>query len=358
MSAKSRKAVMAVRTSELDPRKLRILSAIVETYIATGEPIGSKLVARLLDGEVSPATIRNEMAVLFDQGLLEQPHTSAGRVPSHLGYRLYLDQLMRQKPLTGLEKQRIEALFNLRDPDPDRLLEDAAKALAELTGCAVISTATTKESARVRRIELIPATSRTVVILLIASNGMVKNKVCRVDFVLTPKILEFFQNFANRNLAGRSINDISSSYLSSVAVGMGEEYMDIFTPLFSAIFELCRECSDGQIYRSGTANLLEHEELRQVANQLFRVINSREAVMELIDRGGEGIQVFVGKENPNSAFAGSSVIISKYHIGRDNTGAMGLIGPIRMDYARLIPHLEYFSQTLGRLLGETLEEQK
>ena len=116
---------------ELDPRKLRILSAIVETHIATGEPVGSKLVARLLDGEVSPATIRNEMAALFDQGLLEQPHTSAGRVPSHLGYRLYLDQLMRRRPLTGPEKQRIEALFNLRDPDPDRLLEDAAKTLAE-----------------------------------------------------------------------------------------------------------------------------------------------------------------------------------------------------------------------------------
>ena len=109
---------------------------------------------------------------------------------------------------------------------------------------------------------------------------------------------------------------------------------------------------------AAAANLLEHEDLRRVANQLFRVINSREAVMELVDRGSEGIRVLVGKENPNSAFAGSSVIISKYRIGQDNTGAMGLIGPIRMDYARLIPHLEYFSQTLGRLLGETLEEQK
>ena len=115
---------------ELDNRKLRILSAIVETYIATGEPVGSKLVASLLDGEVSSATVRNEMAVLFELGLLEQPHTSAGRVPSHLGYRLYLDELMRKKPLTPKEKQEIEALFNLRNPDPDRLLEDAARTLA------------------------------------------------------------------------------------------------------------------------------------------------------------------------------------------------------------------------------------
>ncbi len=343
---------------ELDNRKLRILSAIVETYIATGEPVGSKLVASLLDGEVSSATVRNEMAVLFELGLLEQPHTSAGRVPSHLGYRLYLDELMRKKPLTPKEKQEIEALFNLRNPDPDRLLEDAARTLAEHTGCAVISTALTKESAKVRKIELIPATSRTVVILLIASNGMVKNKVCRVDFLLTPKVVEFFQNFANGHLAGRSINEITKKYLGSVAFTLGEEYVDIFAPLLSAIYDLCRECSDGQIYRSGTSNLLEYEDLRQVANQLFRVINSREAVMELIGRDEDSIRVFVGQENPNSVFADSSVIVSRYRIGADNTGAMGLIGPIRMDYARLIPHLEYFSKTLGRLLESTLEEQK
>ena len=134
--------------------------------------------------------------------------------------------------------------------------------------------------------------------------------------------------------------------------------MDIFAPLLSAIYDLCRECSDGQIYRSGTSNLLEYEDLRQVANQLFRVINSREAVMELIGRDEDGIRVFVGQENPNSVFADSSVIVSRYRIGADNTGAMGLIGPIRMDYARLIPHLEYFSKTLGRLLESTLEEQK
>lgn len=343
---------------ELDARKLRILSAIVETHIATGEPVGSKAVAAVLGDRVSPATVRNEMAVLFDQGLLEQPHTSAGRVPSHLGYRLYLDELMREQPLTEGEKQEIEALFNLRNPDPDRLLEDAARTLADYTGCAVISTTLTRESARVRKIELIPATDHTVVILLITSNGMVKNKTCRVDFVLTPKILEFLQNFANGNLAGRSINEITTAYLSSVAFTLGKEYVDIFSPLLSAIYELCRECSDGRIYRSGTSNLLEYEDLRRVADQLFRVINSREAVLELIDREEEGIRVFVGKENPNSGFADSSVIISRYPIGPDNTGAMGLIGPIRMDYARVIPHLAYFSQTLGRLLEATLEDQK
>ncbi|MEG0753305.1 MAG: heat-inducible transcription repressor HrcA, partial [Angelakisella sp.] len=149
---------------ELDARKLRILAAIAETYLATGEPVGSKLIATILGGEVSPATVRNDMAALFDMGLLEQPHTSAGRIPSHHGLRIFIDRLMKSQPLTLKERQEIDALFNRRNPDPDRLLEDAAKALAEYSGCAAISTTLYKQSAYVRKIELIPATSRTVVI--------------------------------------------------------------------------------------------------------------------------------------------------------------------------------------------------
>ena len=350
---------------ELDARKLRILAKIVETYIATGEPVGSKLIAYLLGGEVSPATVRNDMAVLFDLGLLEQPHTSAGRIPSHLGLRVYIDQIMREQPLTTQEKREIEALFNFRNPDPDRLLEDAAKALAGYTGCAAISTTINRRSLLVRRIEIIPATQRTAVILLILSNGMIKNRVCRVDFTLTPKIVEFFQKFANGILGGKSVNQISESFIRSVALSL-DEYTEIFTPLLAAIYDLCREASSGPIYRSGTSNLLEYEELRRIANQLFRVINSREEVLDLIGRDREGlrdildretIRVSIGKENQKMELADSSVIVSRYPIGDDSEGAIGLIGPIRMDYARLIPHLEYFSQMLGKLLSDTLDEQ-
>ena len=350
---------------ELDARKLRILAKIVETYIATGEPVGSKLIAYLLGGEVSPATVRNDMAVLFDLGLLEQPHTSAGRIPSHLGLRVYIDQIMREQPLTTQEKREIEALFNFRNPDPDRLLEDAAKALAGYTGCAAISTTINRRSLLVRRIEIIPATQRTAVILLILSNGMIKNRVCRVDFTLTPKIVEFFQNFANGMLGGKSVNQISESFIRSVALSL-DEYTEVFTPLLAAIYDLCREASSGPIYRSGTSNLLEYEELRRIANQLFRVINSREEVLDLIGRDREGlrdildretIRVSIGKENQKMELADSSVIVSRYPIGDDSEGAIGLIGPIRMDYARLIPHLEYFSQMIGKLLSDTLDEQ-
>lgn len=341
---------------ELDARKQKILALIVDTYTRTGEPVGSKVIAQLLDGSFSPATIRNDMAVLFDQGLLEQPHTSAGRIPSHLGYRIYLDHLMEEQRLTPQEQQEIEALFNLRNPDPDRLLEDAAKALARLTNYAVVSTTLTKPTATVKRIQLIPVDNYTVVILLIATGGMVRSRVCRVDFQLTPKIVEFFQNFANGQLAGRSLNDITDGYVRAMSMSLGEEYSDIFDPILSTLYELCRDCCSGHLYRSGTTNLLEYDELRQVADRLFRSISSSDTMLGMLDRSREGIQVVIGRENPRSEFSDSTVIFSTYKIGEDNTGALGLIGPVRMDYPRLIPHLSYFSQMLGRLLDDTLNE--
>lgn len=342
---------------ELDARKLRILAAITETYLATGEPVGSKLIAAMLGGEVSPATVRNDMAVLFDMGLLEQPHTSAGRIPSHHGIRIFIDRLMKSRPLSQVEQREIDALFNRRNPDPDRLVEDAAKALADYTCCAAISTTLYKQSAYVRKIELISATSRTVVILLIASNGMIKNKVCRVDFNLTPKIIDFFTSFANSRLAGRGINEITSEYINSMSFSLGE-YTDIFTPLLSAIYDLCREASDGRVYYSGESNLLEYDELRQVANQLFRVLDSREEMMAIIEKKPQHMGVSIGRENQRMELNDSTVIISRYKIGEDSLGAIGLIGPVRMDYARLIPHLEYFSTMLGKLLNDTLREQE
>lgn len=341
---------------ELDARKLRILAAIAETYLTTGEPVGSKLVAELLGGEVSSATVRNEMAELFEMGLLEQPHTSAGRIPSHHGLRVYIDRIMHSQPLSMAERQEIEALFNRRNPDPERLLEDATDALAKHTNYATISTTLYRQSASVRKIELVPATNRTVVILLVASNGMVKNKVCRVDFNLTPRVVEFFNNFATSRMAGRSINEITAGYINSMSFSLGE-YTDLFSPLLAAIYDLCREASDGRIYRSGSSNLLEYGELRQVANQLFRVLGSHDDMMALIERDSSAMDVTIGRENQYMELSDSSVLISRYKIGEDSFGAIGLIGPVRMDYARLIPHLEYFSQMLGNLINDTLHEQ-
>ena len=166
----------------LDGRKAPILKIVVERFIQTGEPVGSKYVAQAMGNSVSSATIRNEMSALEEAGLLEQPHTSSGRVPTHMGYRVYLDEMMEQEPLTARERGEIDALFNVRNADPDQLLRDAAASLAELTRLAAVSTTMIPHTVTVKRVEIISAGRRTAVILLVASSGVIKNKVCRVDF--------------------------------------------------------------------------------------------------------------------------------------------------------------------------------
>ena len=195
----------------LDGRKLMILSVVVEQFIESGEPVGSKFVAEVMNNAVSSATIRNDMAALEEMGLLERPHASAGRVPTHRGYRLYIDQLMKAKPLTSAERSEIDALFNVRNADPDRLLEDAAETLASTTGYASVSATMIPSTVTVRRVDIIPVGERTAVILLIASSGVIKNKVCRVDFDLGDAIVDFFVKFANSRLRGRSLDEITSS---------------------------------------------------------------------------------------------------------------------------------------------------
>ena len=155
-----------------DERKMKILSAIVETYIRTGEPVGSKTLSEMPGIGVSPATVRNEMASLFSMGLLEQPHTSAGRIPSHLGYRIYVDRLMKEEPLTEKERDEIDALFNVGDPDPDRLLQDAAEALAEYTDCATVAMTTTPSYVTVEHIDIVPADKSNSAVLSLIAFGM------------------------------------------------------------------------------------------------------------------------------------------------------------------------------------------
>jgi len=338
---------------KLSDRKQAILAAIVETYIRTGEPVGSKLLAGNLGFNVSPATVRGDMAWLFEMGYLEQPHTSAGRVPSHLGYREYIDSLMRPAPLTQQERIEIDSLFNVRNPDPDKLLEDAAEALSDYTKCATVTSSITPKTVRIRRLELIAAGSNTVVILLIASNGMIRNKVCRVDFLVNDNLVGFFNKFANSRLAGMSIDEVSSSYLSAMSVNLGE-YSRVFNPILTAIFELCKDMGDGQYYVSGGAKLLEYGELNRLVRDLLLMLENRDSLQALFASERENFKIMIGKENQSMELSDSAVVMTGYQVDGIPAGTVGLIGPVRIDYARLIPHLEYFAQTLGELLTETL----
>jgi heat-inducible transcriptional repressor len=263
---------------------------------------------------------------------------------------------MRAQTLSCDEKAEIDAIFNVRNADPDKLLEDAAVSLAEITRMASISTTKIPTTVTVRRIDIIPAGTRTVVILLIVSSGVIRNKVCRVDFDVSDAIVDFFIKFANSRLRGRSLDEITSSYISAVSVSLGE-YSRVFVPLLAAIYDLVREINEGQYYTSGSTNLLEYEELGTVSYNLLRFIERRQEMLRLVTRTDEKTHILIGRESAVAELADSSLIVSRYHIGDSAVGAIGVIGPVRMDYARLLPHIEYFAQTLGKLLSETYTEQ-
>ncbi|HQQ89400.1 MAG TPA: heat-inducible transcriptional repressor HrcA [Oscillospiraceae bacterium] len=341
---------------QFDERKQKILAAIVETYIRTGEPVGSKTLSQLPGINVSPATIRNEMALLFNMGFLEQPHTSAGRIPSHLGYRTYVDHLMSFRPLTEEEKDGIDALFNVRDPDPDRLLQDAAETLADYTGCATVAATTTPAHVTVNHIDIVPADSYTVVLMVIASNGVIKSKVCRLNFRINSGIADFFKKFSNDRFAGMTLREISAEFIHAVSIQLGE-YSAVFNPLMVGIYELCKEAYDGQYYLGGQEKLLTYNEFSDRALEIMKLLNRREDMGPLLDRNSGSIQVFIGKENCFSELCGSSLIVARFRIGENDCGAIGLIGPVRMDYARLIPHLRYFAEKLGKLLSITYQQK-
>ena len=216
----------------MDDRKLKILSAVVNEYIVTGEPVGSKAI--MAHVQASSATIRNEMAELEKQGYLEQPHTSAGRIPTYKGYRLYVDRLMEQNQLTANEKKMLDSMIPQEYVTEEDLVNKASMALADLTKCAAVVANATPKFSLISKVEVIPTGKRMYVILMITSNGSIKNKVCRLEFDLSQDQLEFFDNFVKENLNGVPFDSLSDAYLEKLTEAMGT-FMMTLSPLVSEI---------------------------------------------------------------------------------------------------------------------------
>lgn len=340
---------------DLSQRQDMILALIVESFIQTGEPVGSKHLSRSSSLNVSSATIRNDMAVLYDLGYLEQPHTSAGRVPSHIGFRRYVDTLMPREPLTSNEKNYIDSLFNVRSSDPDKLLKDAAYALSDFTGYASITSSLIEPRVRIRKLEFVAAGENTIVIVLITSSGMVRSKVSKVRFPINAQILEFLTVFCNSHFAGRSIESISKSYIKSLSYSLGEQSLT-FAGVMVAIYELCLEITEGEYYVSGSSKLLRYsDELGRLAADLLMLIDDKNNLNKLFGPNILDFRILIGKENSAVELTGSSVLVTRYFVADMPAGTVGLVGPMRLNYCRVIPQLDYFASTLGSLMDDLLE---
>ena len=340
---------------ELGKRKEMILAAIVEQYIKSGEPIGSKFLMDALPISVSSATIRNEMSELHEMGLLEQPHTSAGRIPSQAGYRYYIDNLMNANELSENERELIKNELERSMGSPDKLLEKAGEMLARLTGCAAIATTPTDEGAVIKHIEIMPVGTRIAMIVMMTSSGIIKNGICKVETELTKDMVQCFYDIVNECFIGRPVSDVGTVMIQTLVASLGSNALAM-SPLFVVLADIANQALQAEIRLEGEQNLLHHREFGNNAYEMMQFFDEKDKLERAISESKKGLQVIIGRENMYRQLENSSMIISRYSIGGHDGGAIGIIGPTRLDYARLIPSIEYLTELVGKMLTDTLEE--
>lgn len=340
---------------ELCDRKQKILSAIVELYIPSGEPVGSKTLASLLNNTVSSATIRNEMAELCAMGYLEQPHTSAGRVPTSKAFRLYIDKLMRRRNLSKEDRLLIDDMLVHAAGDPERLIAEASQALAETTGCAAITTTPSGRSANVKRVEVMRVSSCSAAIILMTDSGLLKSRICRFECEqMRSDVLETLSHELNKCFSGKPLNSIGMPQVQSMAVSLGEHGL-LCAPALTSFYLLIKEAGETEVSLTGQLNILRHPDYDNVrARDLLAFLARRELLSGMLTAMPGGLRVVIGSESSRPELDGSSIIATRYKLGGQPDGSIGIIGPLRMDYAKAIPSIEYLAVAVGKILDEIM----
>lgn len=338
----------------LSERKSKILKAVVNYYISTGEPVGSKNLLNLLDFSVSSATVRNEMAELADKGFLEQPHTSAGRIPSQKGYRYYIDNLLDHYPLNPRTTRAIDdALQNAAD-DPEHILSEASKILSQITGCVAISTTPPADSTRISRIRIVQTGRHTSMMIMITSTGMIKNRLFRCDYDINSEVIEVFEKALNEMLGGVLLSSITPAFIQTVAVSLGD--LITFMPqLLMAVMDAAKEASVISIRLNGQTNLLMVQDFDLLSVRgIMRFLSSGKDIEKLLFKSKDNMVIMLGTESAVPEIAKTSVAVSRYYIDDRQAGSIAVMGPIRMDYDKILASLEYISKRSGKLISELL----
>ena len=337
---------------DIAKRKQQILAAVIENYIATGEPIGSKALQDTENLNVSSATIRNELADLTARGFLQQPHTSAGRIPTKLGYRYYVERLMKHKAPDENLKAYIDYRLRSAGDAPEHILQGAAKLVSELTDSAAVATTPTGQGARVHRIKFVQTGRFTSMVVLITSAGMVKSRLFRCDFDITPELLRVFDKALNGKLAGQPLNTINRPFIQTLAASFGE--LSLLVPdMLTAVMEACKEADGVNVYTEGQTRLLYLSDTDFIsARNVLEFLSDNSNMEKLIQTVPEGTNIYIGDESMPYQLRQSAFTVTKYEIEQQSAGAIGVVCPIRADYGRIVSIVEYVAQRVGTLISE------
>ncbi|MDR1131546.1 MAG: heat-inducible transcriptional repressor HrcA [Oscillospiraceae bacterium] len=337
---------------EISDRKRTILTAVIDEYITTAEPVGSRSIAEsgLLD--LSSATIRNEMAELTVMGYLEQPHTSAGRVPSPKGYRLYVNELMDRQRLSLEEAQAINESFDLKMKKLDKLMSEVGRLASSLTQYPAVALAA-PVAATISRFDLIYVDGNTFIAVAMLSNSSVHNKLIHLPFSVDPGMVQRLSSVFNTNFTGIAEDKITPVLISSAERACGDT-MGLVSVAAAFAIDTLGKAGQGEAYVTGASRLLRLPEFRDPdkAHELMSYLSENGHLLGLPESGeSDDIQVLIGPENVARELKDSSVVLARYNAGDNIKGIIGVVGPTRMDYSGVAAKLRYIAEGLSRLLS-------
>ena len=346
----------------INERKLKILQAIVSDYVSTGEPVGSRTLAKKYDLGLSPATIRNEMSDLEDMGYLEQPHASSGRVPSSKGYRTYVDKIMIRKQSTPGELKLIESqIINLASFEIEKIIQQASMMLAQMTNLVTIAKTPSVKRSHIKTIQLVSMGPQHLIVVIVLDNSAVRNTVIKTDKVPDPKDLLMMSNLLTLKLSGLSVSEIDLSIVESI-----RQDLDGFSELFSSVMEeayiaLTKE-NNGFIIE-GKNNILNYPEFNDVlkAKGIFNMLENPNDLLDKVDEEDEfskeqEFKIVIGDEINLPDTADWSVISAKYRLNGEEVGTINLIGPKRLNYSKVTSILSSVVGEINKKLQDTHEE--
>lgn len=336
----------------MDQRAQILLKTLVEHYIADGQPVGSRTLSKCSGLDLSPATIRNVMSDLEELGFVASPHTSAGRIPTPQGYRFFVDTLLKIQPLQQLEIQRLQ--YELSSPDPQELITSAAHVLSSLTQFAGLVMLPKRQSAAFRQLEFLPLSDKRILLIIVTTDGQVQNRIIQTEKTYSPSELTQAANFFNHHYTGCTFEQAHRKLHEELS-----QLQNDVTKLMSAALEasskVMEESSEGLVM-AGERNLLRVNDLSTNVSslqKLFEAFERRSALLQLLDtsRRAEGVQLFIGGESGFLPLDECSMVTAPYEVDGQVVGTLGVIGPTRMAYERVIPIVDITAKLLSNALS-------
>ncbi len=343
---------------QLGRRKLQILQAVIQDYISSGEPVGSRTIAKKYGMGISPATIRNEMSDLEEMGYLQQPHTSAGRIPSDKAYRLYVDKLMETRNLTPDEAQRIREICNQKTTEIEEIIEQVANILSDITNYTSVVLGPRLNKVLIRRIELIAIDRQYALLLVVTSAGIIKDTLIRIPDNIDAGYLERISNMLTKYYRDKTFADVNIKH----ATDLQKELMrqkEFIRNILDALTNSIANKRQSDIYLGGTANIFNFPEYQDIikARDFLNLMENKDILYKLFSQYEEDdVVIVIGTENEYNEMQDCSVVMGTYSIGDKVLGSMGLIGPTRMEYSKVVSIMRYVGESVSNYLTLLFKE--